>query len=296
MTSAAPARAVLATLFAGALLLAQPPEFRWTAEKTAELGQFSVPECVLPVPGRDPRLFVTNVDADKDQYWTDDGKGFLSLLEGTTMKRLRWLRSLPDARLDGPKGMCILGDRLYFTDNTRLLRCNLADGRRLEVVAENFGKANDLASDGDGVWLSDGQEGKIWRVASDGAKREIPAPKGVNGLTFDRDGRMFAVSWDLHEVYEVFPVGDREPHAFGLAKHFTNLDGIEVLGDGTFVVSDFMGDKVCAITPDRRSVHTLAELKSPADIGIDREAMLLYVPQFYVGKVAVFKLRQTFAR
>lgn len=296
MRTPVPARACLAALFVGTFLLAQPPEFRWTATKMAELGQFAVPECVLPVPGRDPRVFVTNVEADKDQYWTDDGKGFLSLLEGSRTKRLRWLDSTPAARLDGPKGMCILGDKLYFTDNTRLMRCNLADGKKLEVVAKGFGKANDLAADGDGVWLSDGQESRIWRVAPDGARREIPAPKGVNGLAFDRDGRMFAVSWDLHEVYEVFPVGDREPHAFGLAKHFANLDGIEILGDGTFIVSDFMGDKVCTIAPDRRTVQILVELKSPADIGIDRDSMTLYVPQFYVGKVAVFKLRQVFAR
>ena len=70
------------------------------------------------------------------------------------------------------------------------------------------------------------------------------------------------------------------------------LDGIEVLADGTFIVSDFMGNKVSAITPDEKTVYTLAELGSPADIGIDRSSMILYVPQFFQDKVVLFRLSQ----
>jgi len=94
----------------------------------------------------------------------------------------------------------------------------------------------------------------------------------------------------LHEVYEVYPIGGKDPRPFRLAEHFTNLDGIEVLADGTFIVSDFMGNKVCAITPDEKTVYTLVELESPADIGIDRHTMTLYVPQFFKDKVVLFRL------
>jgi len=271
-------------------------EVRWRAEKMSELGQFWVPECVLPVPGTGT-LFVSNVVAEKDQYWTDDGKGYISVLAGDKMKMLRWLRSEPQAVLNGPKGMCLLDGKLYFADNTRLMRCDAKDGSGLEVVAQGFIKANDLACDGDAVWVSHSAAGKIWRVDVNGSAREIAAPIGVNGLTFFHDKqlqitRMFAVSWDLHDVYEVFPVGERTPRAFGLAEHFTNLDGIEVLADGTFIVSDFMGNKVSAITPDEKTVYTLAELGSPADIGIDRSSMILYVPQFFQDKVVLFRLSQ----
>jgi hypothetical protein len=280
-------------LLAPALTSARP-RTRWTLLKKGEITQVWVPECVLP-DHKSGHTFVSNVAAEKDRYWSDDGKGFISILAKGKMKKLRWLRSTPGAVLDGPKGMCVLDGKLYFTDNTRLLRCNAKDGSGLEVVVEGFGKANDLATDGDAVWLSDSKEGKIWRIAADGAKREIPAPKGVNGLTFAK-GKMYAVSWDLHDVYEVFPIGGRDPRPFGLAEHFTNLDGIEVLGDGTFIVSDFMGNKVCAITPDEKTVYTLAELESPADIGVDRYSMTLYVPQFFKDKIAVFSLGHSFGR
>lgn len=287
MTSRSRILSFLVLGLAAVSLLAQP-ERRWQVRKTAELDQFWVPECVLPIPGTD-KVFVSNVAAEEGEYWTDDGEGFISVLADGKMQRLRWLRSTPEAVLNGPKGMCLFRGKLYFTDNSRLLRCNPEDGSELVVVAEGFGQANDLATDGDAVWLSDTKEGKIWRIAEDGAKREIPAPPGVNGITF-ANHRMYAVSWDLHEVYEVFPIGGKEPRPFRLAEHFTNLDGIEVLADGTFIVSDFMGNKVSAITPDEKTVYTLAELVSPADIGIDRRRMLLYVPQFFKDKVVIYRL------
>lgn len=55
---------------------------------------------------------------------------------------------------------------------------------------------------------------------------------------------------------EIDTSGKQPPQPFGLADHFTNLDGIEVLEDGTFIVSDFVGDKVCLISPDRKTVTT----------------------------------------
>jgi hypothetical protein len=130
----------------------------------------------------------------------------------------------------------------------------------------------------------------VYCISPDGEQREIPAPKGVNGLTFDGK-RLYAVSWDLHEVYELDPTGGAQPVAFGLAEHFTNLDGIEVLCDGTFVVSDFKGNKVSAISPDRTVVKTLIELDSPADIGLNRQKHLLYVPHFLERKVSVYHLK-----
>ena len=66
--------------------------------------------------------------------------------------------------------------------------------------------------------------------------------------------------------------------------------GIEVLDDGTFIVSDLPAKKVFSVSPDRKTVRTLAELDSPADIGLDRKRNLLYVPQFFKNQAVVFKL------
>ena len=193
--------------------------------------------------------------------------------------------------INAPKGMCVLGRHLYFNDNTRLLRCT-REGKNVEVVASGFEKANDLCTDGKSIWLSDKAASKIYCISPKGKKREIKSPESVNGITFS-GSKMFGVSWGLHEVYELDPSGKNAPVAFGLSKHFTNLDGIEVLDDGTFIVSDFMGNKVCTITADRSTVETLATLETPADIGLNRKDGLLYVPQLKKDKLVVYQLKKT---
>jgi hypothetical protein len=263
----------------------------WQAEHVTTVSGFAVPECALYEP-TGKAVYVSNIESKPDEYWTDDSKGFISVLgSDNRVATLRWVASKPDAILHGPKGMCLLGKHLYFTDNTRLMRCTMS-GNDVEVLASGFKQANDLATDGESVWVSDTKAGKIFCVSPTGEQREIPAPAGINGITFSGT-KMFGVSWDLHEVYELDPSGKKPPVAFGLAGQFKNLDGIEVLDDGTFVVSDFMGNKVCTVSPDRSSVSTLIEIPSPADIGLNRKDGLLYVPQFMKGKLSVYRIKKT---
>jgi DNA-binding beta-propeller fold protein YncE len=282
---------VAATCVAGTAWGQDSPEpARWAVEVIMETGGFAVPECVLPDKPRN-QVFVSNIDAAPDHYWDDDEKGFISLLspEGEVIA-MRWLDSTPEAVLHSPKGMCVLGDKLYFTDNALLKRCDVASPGKVETIPlPKSARLNDLATDGESVYVSDSALSLIYRVAPDGSHKAIPSPESPNGVTC-HEGNLYAVSWDLHEVYALDPEGVEAPKPFGLAEHFTNLDGIEVLEDGTLIVSDFMGNKISAITPDHKTVYTLVELETPADIGIDRERGLLYVPQFMIDQVAVLRL------
>jgi len=264
------------------------PPTPWVAEHVSTIEGFKVPECALVGDGV---VYVSNIESLPGEYWTDDSRGFVSVLKPDgSIETLRWVESQPSALLHGPKGMCLLEGHLYFADNTRLMRCTL-DGGKPEVVADGFGKANDLVANGGDVWVSDILHGKVFAVSPVGERREIPAPEGINGITFFK-GKMYAVSWSLHEIYELDPAGKNEPQALGLADHFTNLDGIEVLADGTLIVSDFMGNKVCTVDPDRSSVRTLVEITSPADIGLNRAEGLLYIPHFMEDKLSVYRLGQ----
>lgn len=261
----------------------------WSAAHQVTLTGFDVPECTLH-DAASGLIYVSNVESAPDEYWMDDGTSYLSIIgPDNNIRKQRWLNSTEQAPIHGAKGMCILGDFLYFTDNTRLMRCDASTGKGLHLVVSGFQKANDLVSDGKNIWLSDNAAGKVFCISPDGEKREIPAPAGANGLAFGGE-KLYVVSWDLHEVYELDPKGKKEPVPFGLADHFTNLDGIEVLCDGSFIVSDFKGNKVSLISKDRKQVKTLIEISTPADIGLDRKKHLLYVPQFLAGKVAVYQL------
>lgn len=263
----------------------------WKATEIRAVEGFAVPECALSDPATG-LVYVSNIDAAAEAYWADDQKGFISLLtsEGD-MKALRWLDSSKAVPISSPKGMAILKE-LYFTDNTRLLSAPLTGSGPLKPISlQGTQKLNDLATDGQNVWSTDMAAATLYKVDAKGKVSSLPAVAGVNGVTCHK-GKLFVVSWDLHEVYEIDPLGKKPAQAFGLASHFTNLDGIEVLDDGTFLVSDFTGNKVCTISPDRKSVQTLASLESPADIGVDRTRDLLYVPQFMKNRLVIFKLSQ----
>lgn len=187
--------------------------------------------------------------------------------------------------------MCILDGWLYANDSTRVRRCKVDEPNTLEDTGISVGtKYNDLATDGTHLCISDMGKGIVLKVdPKTGDEQEIPAPEGVNGVTA-HNGKLFAVSWTQHEVYELDPKGEADPISFGLADNFTNLDGIEVLDDGSFIISDFKGNKVDLLEADRKTLRTLIEIESPADIGIDRQKYLLYVPQFKKDKVVVYEL------
>ena len=262
----------------------------WTAEALAESDGFQVPECTLPV---DRGVIVSNIVGTPETYWSDDGRGYLSLLDrrGKVIHKV-FLDKGNELLLHSPKGMAVLDGFLYFTDNARLLRCSLdRPSASLEQLAiEPATKLNDVAADDRFVWISDTAEGRVWRYdPTSDSTTAIPAPKGVNGVTSWR-GKVFAVSWTEHDLYELDPRGENPPSPFGLAEHFTNLDGIEVLDDGTFLVSDFMGHKISLVSPNRKQVRTLIEIKSPADVGVDRRRGVLYVPQFKHDRIAVYRL------
>jgi len=226
------------------------------------------------------------------QGWTDDGVGFVTRLKPNgQVDVLKWRTGTPQSPLSAPKGMCTLNGSLYVADITKVHRFALDGDGSATLVVPGVERLNDIATDGKLVYASDTKLGKIVRISPDlepvGSQ---PFVASANGITFHKS-RMYGVSWDLHEVYELDPAGVKAPRAFGLASHFTGLDGIEVLDDGSFIVSDFLGNKVCLISADEKQVKTLVEVPSPADIAVDRKGMRLFVPEFQKDVVAVYSLK-----
>lgn len=264
-------------------------ESPWSAEEVVTISGLSQPESALYEP-ESGLVYVSNIDCKPGENWVDDGKGYISVMgEDNIVKATPLVESTSSGVINAPKGMCVLDGFLYFTDNSRVMRCTLS-GDGLEVVADGFAGANDLATDGREVWVSDGAAGKIFAISPNGEKREIQSPPGINGLTFFGE-QMFGVSWATHDIYELDPAGEKAPVAFGLARHFKALDGIEVLDDGTFIVSDMVGNKVFTVSPDRSTASKLLDIPGPADIGLNRKDSLLYVPQTDKSELAVFRLK-----
>ena len=262
----------------------------WEAERVGVLEGFQVPECVL-VNRQADVVYVSNLEISPGAYWKADGKGFISLLQAEgVMEKRRWRDSTADVPLHEPKGMCVVDGVLYVADIFRVMTYPLTGGDGKPIAIPGAKQLNDMVAHGGFAYVSDTATGKIHKLCL--PPMTLKAPESVNGITFDDKGRMFAVSWEGHEVYEIDPNGTADPKPFGLADRFQGLDGIEVLDDGTFVVSDLKAGKVCLVSPDRKTVTTLAKVKSPADVGLDRLRKLLYVPTLEENKVVIFKLRR----
>jgi hypothetical protein len=265
----------------------------YALEEIASMEGFAIPECVVKSMAGD--LYVSNVVTDNEGYWVDDGTGFISKISKDGTLTLRWLDSTTEAPLHGPKGMTLLKDKLYFSDNKSLRSVTILPSGKAGSVETiplpESGHLNDLATDGQNIYVTDTELSLIYRVTPSGEHSLLPAPENINGITCHK-GKIFAVSWGLHDVYQIDPKGKKAPKPFGLADHFTNLDAIEVLDDGSYIVSDFKGNKVSLISANRKKVWTLAELDSPADIGFDREKGLIYVPQLMEDRMVTFQLKK----
>ena len=128
---------ILSTLAIFAVMGCNQAEPEWKAELVVTLDGFHVPESVLHAP-KTGVIYVTNMECEPDEYWTDDNKGYLTTLEGVhRVKTRRWIDSTPACRLHAPKGMCLLGDTLYFADNKRLMQVPLS-GETPKVLASGF--------------------------------------------------------------------------------------------------------------------------------------------------------------
>jgi sugar lactone lactonase YvrE len=167
------------------------------------------------------------------------------------------------------------------------------DQRAETVPIEGAERLNDMAAFGDEVFVSDTAKGRIHAIRVDAPREQrlIPSPSGINGLAFSKDA-MWGVSWSEHDIYLLDRAGKKPPKALGLAAHFTNLDGIEVLPDGQLVVSDFVGNKVCVVNTATKAVKTLIETQTPADIGWDEAGKMLYVPIFEHDRVEIYQLTE----
>ena len=261
----------------------------WTVTKTATIEGLQHPECVVVDPPTGV-AYISNMVAPKETFWVEDGTGFITKLKpGGEVDVLKWKDSTKEEPINSPKGMCIVKNVLHVADIKRVLRFQTSDGQALPpVTIKGAQRLNDMAFDGAFAYVSDTATGKIWKLEGD-KPVELKSPPGVNGITFN-SGRMFAVSWTTHELYELDPAGKNDPRRLKVASYFDSLDAVEVLQDGSFLLSDFGGGKVCVVSPKAKTVRTIAVGTTPADIGIDFLRDLLYVPEMTANKVTVYKL------
>jgi sugar lactone lactonase YvrE len=261
---------------------------------------FSTPESVLHDSSSDVYL-VSNINGGPLEK---DDNGFISRVspDGQVLD-LRWIDGADEAvELSAPKGMAIAGDRLYVTDIDCLRSFDLNTGEAAEswcIDGATF--LNDVASaPGGGLLFTDsgmqaGEEGltpsgtdAVYRL-SGGQIEELASGEDLgapNGVAVGPDG-IYVVTFGSGEVYRIAE-GEREIVWPGSDRQ---LDGIEFLEDGSYVMSSWGASAVFRVGASG-SLETVAEgLNAPADLGYDRTRGRVMIPLFMDDQVVIRSVR-----
>lgn len=254
------------------------------ADTTWTTGGFEMPESALQNPATG-QIIVSNIKGNPGEA---DGDGYLSLVDpdGSVTTKV-WAQGL-----DAPKGMALVGDKLYVADLTNLRVVDAANGAVLETyAAEGAAFLNDVTTDGEAVYISDMMTHTIWRFA-DGALTpwlETEALEHPNGLLWD-DGRLLVGSWGP-EIQDDFTT--KAPGALlavdpatkdieVLTQKLGNLDGI-VRIDDTLYISDWIAGTLYAVSADWAATEVAQFEAGAADMGLVDGAIV--IPHMLKGEL-----------
>lgn len=240
----------------------------------------AVPESVLPY-AKNNILYVSLIDGNG---WDADGKGGVGRLSPAGKKYdSTWITGL-----NAPKGMGIIGDRLYVADMGVVVVIDIPGGKIEKKIAIDSAKGlNDITiTDKNIIYVSDSRGAKIWRIENDVPSLYLDTVRGVNGLK--------AIGDDLYiGSGKSFLKADAKKQITKLAEVPQGIDGIEPVGNGDFLLTAWSG-YIWYVSADGK-VTTLLEThqqkKNTADIGYDPEKKIMYVPTFNARSVVAYSVR-----
>ena len=240
----------------------------------------ATPESVLYEATRDV-IYVSNVNGDPI---AKDGNGFISIinLKGEIIKR-EWIKGL-----DAPKGMGIYNNHLFVTDINQVIEIDVEKGEIVNRYVANDAKfLNDIAIDATGrVFISDMTTSDIYLLSNSKLEKWFYSDKfnylnGLfildNSLLAGNSNTIYAINLDSKEMTEFI-------------KESGGIDGLEAIGNGAFIVSDWTGNisKVSPNTPKELLLSTVDKKINAADIDFIIEKKILLVPTFFDNRVMIY--------
>ena len=227
-------------------------------------------------------LYVANIAGKPDSV---DGVGSIArvALDGKVIDA-QWVKGL-----NAPKGMGLVGGKLYVADINTLVEIDPATAAVTKTYPiEGAVFLNDVTVDGAGkVYVSDTNTGKVHVLDNGVVSEYLSGIAGPNGLLADGDTFLVA-AWNTKTLNTV----DMNKQLVMKADSIENPDGIKAIGDGGYLVSSWNG-KVTYVAPDGKTTQifdTSADGVSAADIEYIQEKKLLLIPTFFKNKVVAYEL------
>jgi len=246
---------------------------------------------------------------DKNEYYVSnmadrvEGDGFISRVsaEGEIIE-LKWIDGLKD-----PKGLLIIDDKVYVTNNTELIEISIENSeitKRIEV--EGAKSLNDITVDAVGnIFISDSGKSAIYLMPGDNPNMMIPEDKKgeiieylnttrleyVNGLYAQKD-HLYAAAWGENTDGNFLKIDMDTREITKISKNgIGNLDGVQPVGDNAFYISDWAIGKIYLAGKNGHLKEVLTSEKSSGDIFFDAEKDQLVLPMNHQNAVWWYQLK-----
>jgi sugar lactone lactonase YvrE len=235
--------ALTTTLIVFSTAAAAGPKLLWETKGLAQ------PESVVEDPTTGV-IYVSNINGAVMQK---DGNGFISRLtaDGKMLER-QWVKGL-----NSPTGLALHDRTLYAADVDQLIEINAASGeilKRYEAKGAVF--LNDVAVDDAGtVYVSDTPINTIWRLKDGSFEPWLAndALNGPNGLLVQGNNLIVASLGKIQSQGQKKELGtlmsvsidDQKVTKIGKGDLIGNLDGLEAVQPGVYLVTDCQARRRC---------------------------------------------------
>lgn len=228
-------------------------------------------------------FYVSNMGADP---MAADGDGYISTLGADGVVKVANFAS----GLNSPKGMAVVGGKLYTADLTELVEIDTSTGaitNRYPAAGAVF--LNDVAAGPDGkIYVSDTFGNSVWVLENSTMSilAQDPMLMGANGLTVVGDALIVADLGDASQGFDKLTPGmvvsidltSKAVTPYGSTDPSGALDGIEPDGKGGVLFTDNMGGRLMQQAPEGMAASVATLEPGAADLEVVLDQGLILVP------------------
>ena len=198
--------------------------------------------------------------------------------------------------MDDPKGLAMIGDKLYVADKNRVLEVNKDGTWQVYGAQMAFPGTpvflNDLVADKLGnLYVSDSGSlksgGQIYKIAKGGGSISVivdsknPDILAPNGLLFEGRDNLLSVDFESGILYRVNITNGKTTK---LATGFGGGDGMVKTKAGKIYISDWKNGKVYVVAAGKAKIIKEG-YKASADIALSNDEKFIMVPDMKAGEL-----------
>jgi DNA-binding beta-propeller fold protein YncE len=263
-------------------------------KKLWELKGLDAPESVVFDPASNA-LYVSNIGG---KLWQKDGNGFIAKVSpGGKMIERQWVTGL-----SSPTGLALDGGKLYVADIDQLVEIDIAS----KSIAKRYPAPgakwfNDVASDGKGVvYVADSATNTIWRLKDGKLEAWLTddALNSPNGLHVEGDTLIVAPFGAMAETGKeaklanllAVSLNDKSIKQLGIGLAFGNLDGVEPVEPGVYLVTDWVSGPLYRVDAQGNVVRLLDLHQGTGDLTFLTETKTILIPLMLDNPLVAYKL------